>query len=96
MFEYMVCIGLRLCDYYKVEEVMERLQSKYPRQKWKIYVFPEKKAFPKGGESFDFILVVFTDNYDKAHRIGMALVKKILPEAGVETKPLAYWIKEDF
>lgn len=93
MFDYMVCIGFYVKDYDKVNEAMERLQSRYPEQRWKIYAFPEHKMFLRG-ESYDFILVVFTDSYDKAHKIGLALVKKYLPEVGVSD--CYYWVKEGF
>jgi len=91
--EYKVCIGFYAEDYERVLLLMHRLQRRYPDQKWKIYAFPESRVI-RGRRSFDYVLVVFTDDYNKAHRIGTALVKKHLPKIGMKTRPIAYWVKE--
>jgi hypothetical protein len=89
--KYRVCIGLRFEDYDRVKTLMEELSVKYPEQRWKIYAFPEAKLI-HGRESYPFILVVVADSYDKAHKIGLSLVKKHFPKIGIADA--LYWVKE--
>lgn len=80
--KYCILIGFKGEHLKEITPVVERLKNEYPDQKYNIM----NSRFPQ----YDFILVCFADDRDTAHKIGMALVKKELPQH----LNLLYWIKE--
>lgn len=80
--EWAICIGFRGEHLKEIEPVVERLKKKYPHQEFRIY----NSKFPQ----YTFLLVTFAEDRDSAHKIGLALVKKELPQ----NLNLCYWCKE--
>lgn len=80
--KYCILIGFKGEHLKEITPVVERLKKEYPDQKYNIM----NSRFPQ----YDFILVCFAEDRDSAHKIGMALVKKELPQH----LNLLYWIKE--
>ncbi len=62
--------------------MVEQLQKEYPSQEWNIMNSKFKQ--------YDFILCGFAETRDDGHKIGLAVVRKHLPEH----LNLLYWIKE--
>jgi len=80
--KWCVLIGFKADHLHEIVPIVKRLKQEYPKQGYNIM----NSRFPQ----YDFILVCFADDRDEAHKIGMALVKKILPQH----LHLTYWIKE--
>jgi len=80
--EWAVCIGFSGEHLAEITPEVERLRKKYPAQEFRIY----NSKFPQ----YTFLLVTFADDRDQAHKIGLALVKKELPQH----LNLLYWCKE--
>ncbi len=66
----------------EIEPIVESLKERYPDQGYNIM----NSKFP----AYTFILCCFADSRDEAHKIGLALVKKELPQH----LNLLYWVKE--
>lgn len=75
-------IGFKTESLKDVDPVVRRLQQKFPRQGWNVMA----SKFP----IYDHILVGVADTRDDGHKIGLAVVKKWLPEA----MNAIYWLKE--
>jgi hypothetical protein len=80
--QWAVCIGFDGEHLAEIKPEVERLKKKYPQQEFRIY----NSKFPQ----YTFLLVTFAEDRDKAHQIGLALVKKELPQH----LNLLYWCKE--
>jgi len=80
--KYAIMIGFKAEHLHLIAPIVKRLKKEYPEQGYNIM----NSHFPQ----YDFILVCFADDKDKAHKIGTALVKKELPTH----LNLLYWIKE--
>ena len=77
-----VMIGFKAENLNEIAPVVDRLKKQYPEQEFNVM----NSRFPQ----YDFILTCFAADRDKAHQIGMALVKKELPQH----LGLMYWCKE--
>ena len=75
-------IGFKGEDLPEIEPIVKSLKERYPHQGYNIM----NSKFP----IYDFILCCFAETRDQAHRIGMALVRKELPQH----LNLLYWVKE--
>lgn len=80
--EWCILIGFKGEHLKEITPIVERLKKEYPEQKYNVMNSRFKQ--------YDFILVCFAEDRDSAHKIGMALVKKELPQH----LNLLYWIKE--
>ena len=80
--KWAILIGFKAEHLKDITPIVERLKKEYPEQGYNIM----NSRFPQ----YDFILVCFAENRDKAHKIGLVLTKKILPQK----LNLLYWIKE--
>jgi len=77
-----VLIGFRGEQLKEISPIIEKLKEDYPEQEWNCL----NSKFPQ----YDFILCGFADDRDKAHKIGLAVVRKHLPPS----LNLFYWVKE--
>lgn len=75
-------IGFKGEDLPEIEPIVEDLKERFPDQGYNIM----NSKFP----AYTFVLCCFADSRDDAHKIGMALVKKELPQH----LNLLYWCKE--
>lgn len=80
--EWVICIGFDGSALGEIMPIVERLKKEYPEQQYSI----GNSRFPQ----YTFILFCRAETRDEAHRIGMALVKKHLPQH----LHLLYWVKE--
>jgi hypothetical protein len=80
--EWAICIGFDGQHLAQITPEVERLKKQYPKQEFRIY----NSKFPQ----YTFLLVTFAETRDQAHKIGLALVKKELPQS----LNLCYWCKE--
>lgn len=80
--KWVIMIGFRGEDLKRIAPIVEDLEREYPDQGYNI----GNSKFPQ----YDYILFCFADGRDNAHRIGMSLVKKHLPQ----DLNLMYWVKE--
>lgn len=80
--KWVVLIGFKGEHLKEIAPIVEDLKQRYPDQGYNIM----NSRF----EAYDFILACFADNRDQAHQIGMALVKKELPQH----LHLLYWVKQ--
>lgn len=82
MSRFVILIGFK-AEYLKdIGPVVEQLQTDYPEQEWNVV----NSKFPQ----YNFLLCGFADSRDEAHQIGLAVVRKHMPES----LQLLYWIKE--
>ncbi len=75
-------IGFKGENLVEMEPIIKQLQADYPDTEWNCM----NSKFPV----YDFILTGFAGDRDSAHQIGMAVVKKHMPQH----LNLLYWIKE--
>lgn len=80
--KWVIMVGFKAEHLKQIAPIVEKLKQKYPEQGYNI----GNSKF----DSYDFILFCFADSRDNAHKIGMAVVKKHLPQE----LNLMYWIKE--
>lgn len=80
--KWCVLIGFTADHLHEIVPIVNDLKERYPEQEYNIM----NSKFPQ----YDFILVCFAESRDKAHKIGMVLVKKELPAH----LNLTYWVKE--
>jgi len=80
--KWVVMVGFKGEDLPEIEPIVQSLKERYPQQGYNIM----NSKFP----AYEFILACFADTRDQAHKIGMALVRKELPQH----LNLLYWVKE--
>lgn len=80
--KWTIMIGFKGEHLAEIEPIIETLQEDYPDTEWNCM----NSKFPQ----YDFILCGFAGNRDDAHKIGMAVVKKHMPQH----LNLLYWVKE--
>ncbi|GAG83337.1 unnamed protein product [marine sediment metagenome] len=74
--------GFKAENLHEISPIVEKLKADYPEQEWNIVNSKFKQ--------YDFLLCGFAGDRDEAHKIGLAVVRKHLPES----LHLLYWIKE--
>ena len=74
-------IGFKGEHLAEIEPIIKQLQADYPETEWNVM----NSKFPV----YDFILCGFADNRDDAHKVGLAAVRKHMPQH----LNLLYWIK---
>lgn len=80
--KWVVLIGFQGENLPEIEPIVEDLKKRFPSQGYNIM----NSKF----EAYTFVLCCFADSRDRAHKIGMALVRKELPQH----LNLLYWVKE--
>lgn len=80
--KWVIMIGFKGEHLAEIEPIIQKLQEDYPDQEWNVM----NSKFPQ----YKFILTGFAGDRDKAHQIGMAVVRKHMPQH----LNLLYWIKE--
>lgn len=80
--KWVVLIGFQGEDLPEIEPIVKDLKERFPDQGYNIM----NSKFP----AYTFVLCCFADSRDEAHRIGLALVKRELPQH----LNLLYWVKE--
>ncbi len=77
-----ILIGFKAEQLKEISPIIEKLKEDFPEQEWNCL----NSKFPQ----YDFILCGFAEDRDKAHQIGLAVVRKHLPAH----LNLFYWVKE--
>lgn len=80
--KWCIMCGFKAEHLKELKPIIEKLQKDYPEQEW--------NCMNSKFDVYDFILCGFADDRDEAHQIGMALVKKHLPQK----YNFYYWLKE--
>ena len=80
--KWAILIGFTAEHLHELSPIIENLKDDYPEQEWNMM----NSKFPQ----YDFILCGFAEDRDKAHKIGLAVVRKHLPAH----LNFTYWVKE--
>ncbi len=80
--KWVILSGFKAHYLKEIAPVVEKLKAEYPEQEWNVV----NSKFPQ----YDFLLCGFAPDRDAAHKIGLAVVRKHMPEH----LHLIYWIKE--
>ncbi len=80
--KWTILMGFKAENLKEIAPIVEKLKAEYPDQGWNVV----NSRF----EQYNFLLCGFADSRDEAHKIGLAVVRKHMPES----LHLLYWIKE--